>query len=154
MTDGDRRKRVLAERIAKARVAPSFKLKTLDGKSVSLDDLKGKVAVVNFWGVWCGWCVREMPEFQKLAAKYAHDAHVRVLTIDNDQNPEQVRKFMRDKKYTFAVLLDDGFVGKNSITSFPTTWFLDKQGRIAFDKRGASDKLLEEFSWRVEALRQ
>jgi hypothetical protein len=60
---------------------------------------------------------------------------------------------MAEQKYDFSVLLDDGLVSKNDIRGFPTTWFLDPAGRIAFEKRGWTERLLEEFSWRVEALR-
>jgi hypothetical protein len=54
----------------------------------------------------------------------------------------------------FPVLLDQQYVSdKAGIHSFPTTWFLDQQGRKAFETVGASEKLLEEFSWRIDALR-
>jgi thiol-disulfide isomerase/thioredoxin len=149
-----RKTKVLAERTKEPRPAPKFALKTLDGRSVSLEELHGKIAVVNFWGVWCGWCVAEMPDLQKLVAKYAKDPNVRIVTIDNDGDIGIVKKFMAEKKYDFQVLLDDGYVSTSGINSFPTTWFLDPQGRIAFNKRGASDKLEEEFTWRIEALKR
>jgi thiol-disulfide isomerase/thioredoxin/Tfp pilus assembly protein PilF len=150
---GARRSKVLATRRKSPPPAPDFKLKTLDGREVSLASLKGKTAVVNFWGVWCGWCVREMPEYQQLAKKYAHDPSVAILTINNDAEVANVRKWMAEQKYDFAVLLDDGFVRRNTIQSFPTTWFIDRKGRIAYEKVGWTQKLLEEFSWRVDELR-
>jgi thiol-disulfide isomerase/thioredoxin/Tfp pilus assembly protein PilF len=148
-----RRSRVLAARRTSPPPAPDFKLKTLDGREVSLASLKGKTAVVNFWGVWCGWCVREMPEYQQLSKKYANDPSVAILTINNDSDVSNVRRWMAEQKYDFAVLLDEGFVRKNKIEAFPTTWFLDRNGRIAYEKRGWTQKLLEEFSWRVEELK-
>lgn len=149
-----RRAKILGERVKEPKSAPVFALKTLDGSKLSLDELRGKVVVVNFWGVWCGWCVAEMPELQKLVARYANDPRVRIVTIDNDEDLALVRKFMAEKHYEFPVLLDDGYVAANGVTGFPTTWFLDPQGRIAFDKKGANDKLQEEWSWRIEALKQ
>ncbi len=148
-----RRSRILSERKKSPAAAPPFKLKTLDGKEVSLASLEGKTAVVNFWGIWCGWCVKEMPEYQQLAKKYANDPSVEILTINNDGDAAGVRKWMAAQKYDFAVLLDDGYVGKNKVSGFPTTWFLDPRGRIAFEKRGWTRKLVEEFSWRVEELK-
>jgi thiol-disulfide isomerase/thioredoxin len=148
-----RRSRILAERKKNPVAAPPFKLQTLDGKEVSLAALKGKTAVVNFWGIWCGWCVKEMPEYQQLAKKYAKDPSVAILTVNNDGDPQSVRKWMAEQKYDFAVLLDDGFVTRNKVAGFPTTWFLDPKGRIAFEKKGWTKKLLEEFSWRVEELK-
>lgn len=149
----NRHDRVLASRIAAPTAVPAFNLKGLDGKRISLEGLKGKIVVVNFWGIWCGWCVAELPEYQKLFDKYAKDPDVVILTIDNDANQDDVPPWMAQKKYTFPVLIDDGYVSKAGISGFPTTWFLDPQGRKVFEKEGWSEKLLEEFSWRIEAIR-
>jgi thiol-disulfide isomerase/thioredoxin len=147
------KEKILSARAVKPIPAPAFRLKSLKGSTVSLADLQGKVAVINFWAVWCGWCVREMPDLARLAQKYAGDPDVRVLTIDVDQDPETVRKWMSEKKLDFPVLLDDGFVHRAGVDAFPTTWFLDRKGRIAFDVRGWSEKLIDEYGWRIEALR-
>ena len=149
-----RRIKVLEERRKTPPPARDFHLKTLDGREVSLASLKGKAAVINFWGIWCGWCVKEMPEYHQLAKKYAKDPSVAVLTINNDGDAAGVRKWMAEKNYDFAVLLDDGFVRRTEIHGFPTTWFLDRTGRIAFEKQGWTKRLLEEFSWRIEDLKK
>ncbi len=149
-----RRSKIASERVADPEGAPAFNLRSMDGRKVSLESLKGKVVVINFWGIWCGWCVQEMPDLQKLHEKYSNDPDVAVITIDNDDNPDDVPPWMKAKGYTFPVLFDDGYVSKSArITAFPTTWFLDKDGRKAYVKVGWSEKLLEEFSWRIESLR-
>jgi thiol-disulfide isomerase/thioredoxin/Flp pilus assembly protein TadD len=157
LKDADRVKRkekILGERDANPSAVPAFALKSLHGTRVSLESLKGKIVVINFWGIWCGWCVKEMPDFQKLHENYKGDPDVAILTIDNDENPADVPPWMKQKNYTFAVLLDDGYVAqKAKVTSFPTTWFLDREGKKAFVKAGWSEKLVEEFTWRIEALR-
>jgi hypothetical protein len=51
------------------------------------------------------------------------------------------------------VLLDDGYVTRAKVQAFPTTWFIDRDGRVAFEHVGASDVVFEEFVWRVELLR-
>jgi len=148
-----RKDKILAARIASPASIGAFNLKSLDGKPVSLESLKGKIVVINFWGIWCGWCVKEMPDVQKLHEKYAADPDVAILTIDNDQNPADVPPWMKEKGFTFPVLLDDGYVDKQEVHVFPTTWFLDREGRKVFEKVGWSEKLVEEFSWRIEAIR-
>ena len=148
-----RRETILAARIAAPAPVSAFNLKTLDGKAVTLESLKGKIVVINFWGIWCGWCVKELPDLQKLHEKYAADPDVAILTIDNDQNPTDVPPWMKQRGFTFPVLLDDGYVTKMGVHAFPTTWFLDREGQKVFEKVGWSEKLLEEFSWRVEAIR-
>jgi thiol-disulfide isomerase/thioredoxin/tetratricopeptide (TPR) repeat protein len=149
-----RRRDVLAARLARPAPAPPFRLDGLDGQPVSLASLKGKVVVVNFWGIWCGYCVEELPELQQLRKKYARDPKVAILTINNDGNPEKVRKWMREKKYDFPVLLDAGFAQKEGVRAWPTTWFIDREGRMAFEKKGWTEHLVEEFQWRIEALRE
>ncbi len=148
-----RKQEVLSSRIESPESALVFNLKTLKGKQVSLTSLKGKVVAINFWGIWCGWCVAEMPEFQNLYEHYKDDPDVAILTINNDRNPESVLPWMEEKSYTFPVLLDDGYVNKAGIQGFPTTWFLNREGQIVFLKRGWTKELEEEFSWRIEALR-
>ena len=148
-----RKQEVLSSRVEAPEPALAFDLKTLKGKQVSLTSLKGKVVAINFWGIWCGWCVKEMPEFQNLYEHYKDDPDVAILTINNDRNPESVPPWMEKKGYTFPVLLDDGYVNKAGIQGFPTTYFLNREGQIAFLKRGWTKELEEEFGWRIEALR-
>ncbi len=148
-----RKQEILSSRIESPEPALAFNLKTLKGMQVSLTSLKDKVVVINFWGIWCGPCVAEMPEFQNLYEHYKDDPDVAILTINNDRNPESVLPWMEEKSYTFPVLLDDGYVNKAGIQGFPTTWFLNREGQIVFLKRGWTKELEEEFSWRIEALR-
>ncbi len=148
-----RKQEVLSSRVEAPEPALAFNLKTLKGKQVSLTSLKGKVVVINFWGIWCGPCVKEMPDFQNLYEYYRDDPDVAILTINNDRNPESVPPWMEKKGYTFPVLLDDGYVNKAGIPVFPTTWFLNREGQIEFLKREWTKELEEEFGWRIEALR-
>jgi thiol-disulfide isomerase/thioredoxin/tetratricopeptide (TPR) repeat protein len=149
------KREILASRIIPARaIKKPFDLKTLGGEKLAFDSLKGKVAVVKFWGVWCGPCVAEMPDFQKFVDKYAADPNVAIVTIDSDQDPETPRKFMEKNKYKFPVLLDDGWISRaTGINSYPTTWFISADGKIAFEKKGLSPDLVNEYSWRIEALK-
>jgi peroxiredoxin len=148
-----RRHRVLAARLNPPRAVPSFGLVTLDGKKVSLDTLRGKVVVINFWGLWCGWCLREMPDFADVWRRYRSDPRVAILTIDTKDDPAKVRRWMSEQRYEFPVLLDaKDYANGAGIRTYPTTWFLDRRGRLAFEKIGFSYKLVEEFAWRVDAL--
>ena len=133
---------------------PRFVLQTLDGRRVTNDDLRGRVAVINFWGIWCVHCVAELPEYAALARNYRADRDVMVLTINNDNDAAKVRRWMAANHYDFPVLLDDGWLASSQlVTTFPTTWFLDSKGNLAFAKIGETKNLVEEFTWRVEDLR-
>ncbi len=148
-----RYQRILGERIDDPDSVVPYSLNDLAGSRVSWDDHKGKIVVVNFWGMWCGPCVVEMPEFQKLYERYSGDPEVVVLSIDTEDNPDELREWMADKEFTFEVLLDDGYVSRVGISAYPTTWFIDRNGKIAFIETGSAESLSEEFGWRIEALR-
>ncbi len=147
-----RRRAVESELRATRDPLPAFELATMDGGRLHSDSLRGRVSVVNFWGKWCGPCVAEMPELQRLWRQVAADSGVRLLTINNDQNLAEVREWMQRHRYDMPVLVDSGYASRNSMHTYPTTWFVDRDGRIAFVKVGWSEELVEEFLWRVRML--
>ncbi|HEV2718554.1 MAG TPA: TlpA disulfide reductase family protein [Thermoanaerobaculia bacterium] len=146
-----RRERVLAARLSPPRSVLPFALATLDGAKVSLDELRGKIVVVNFWGLWCSWCLREMPELAEVWRRYRSNPRVAFLTIDTNDDPAKVRQWMREHGYEFPVLLDEAkYATRAGIHTYPTTWFFDAGGRLRFEKIGFSYKLAEEFDWRID----
>ena len=154
-----RHQRILASRLDTARTYEPFILPKLDGEQVDSAELDGKVAVLHFWGTWCGPCVAELPEYQKFHARYLDDPGVEVISVSNDISMSIARDvldtFMVENEYDFTVLVDDGYVQKVGVNAFPTTWFVDGDGYIQFVKLGggSDSHLEEEFAWRVEALR-
>ncbi len=153
--DRERRmQKTLGERIEEPKPIEPFTLTDINGVAFSSDSLSGKILAINFWGTWCGPCVVEMPEFQKFHEQYRDDDAVVVLTVNNDQNPDDVPPWMDRHQYDFAVLLDDGYARSAGVQVYPTTWFVDADGMLVFLKQGWSESLAEEFGWRVEALRE
>ena len=154
-----RHQRILASRLDTVRTYEPFILPKLDGEQVDSAELDGKIAVVHFWGTWCGPCVAELPEYQKFHARYLDDPRVEVVSISNDISMSIARDvldtFMVENEYDFTVLVDDGYVQMAGVNAFPTTWFVDGDGYIQFVKLGggSDSHLEEEFAWRVEALR-
>lgn len=149
------KERMAQSRIKNAQNAVPFSLKDLEDKTISSDDLKGKIVVINVWGTWCGPCVAEMNELQEFFDKYKDDDEVVVLTIDQGDELADVKKFMTDRKLTLSVLMDNDYLDKLPYfnKAFPTTFFIDKNGKVSFIKVGNSGNLVEEFSWRVDLLK-
>lgn len=154
--DTDRRRAlVLKERHTTLKEIPPFALKSLDGKTVSSSEMKGKVVVINFWATWCGPCRQELPGFEKLAEKYRNDPKVLILSVSTDASDTPVAtivNFIKLHKYDFPVLLGGNYAKVNSITPIPMTWFISPDGKEVYRKVGYSRELVQEFSWRIEEL--
>ncbi|WP_419165670.1 redoxin domain-containing protein [Candidatus Palauibacter sp.] len=149
-----RRERILESRVEAAGTYEPFHLARLDGELVDSADLEGKIAVLHFWGTWCGPCVVEMPEYQKFDERYREDPEVRVVSISNDRTNDVIEEYLAKNNFDFTVLVDDDYVDRAGVNAWPTTWFVDPDGYVQFVKIGTALKLDEEFSWRVEAIRE
>jgi peroxiredoxin len=107
-----------------------FTLMSLDGKTYSLEGLRGKVVLLNFWATWCPPCRKEMPDMQKLYAELAAKGFV-VLAV-SDEKRDVVEKFLADKGYTFPVLLDEGRKVHESfdVEGIPKSFLFGRVGKI------------------------
>jgi thiol-disulfide isomerase/thioredoxin/predicted Zn-dependent protease len=155
--DADRRREsVLNARNRSPKEIPAFTLKTLDGKTMSSAELKGKVIVINFWATWCGPCREELPGFEKLYQQYSHDLNVVILSVATDSldTPVQtIATYIHAHKFNFPVLLGPSYAEENSATPIPMTWFIDPSSHEIYRKVGYTKELEQEFGWRIEALR-
>jgi thiol-disulfide isomerase/thioredoxin len=109
-------------------IAPDFELETLDGKTIKLSEMRDKNVILNFWATWCGYCVLEMPDLQKLQEKYKDD--LLILTVNVGESKEVVQKFMEENNLDLAVVLDKDMAVSNNygIRSYPTTIAVNKKG--------------------------
>lgn len=123
--------------------APNFTLESLDGREISLADLKGKVVLLNFWATWCPPCVREIPRLVRVADKY-RDQGLVVLGVNTTFQDDQakVTQFVREQGITYPILLDvTGEVGqKYTSRLMPTTYIIDQAGKIVHTKVGEVDE--------------
>ncbi|MFN2438600.1 MAG: TlpA family protein disulfide reductase [Chitinophagaceae bacterium] len=139
--------------------APTFALLDLDGKNISVEDLKGKVVVVDFWATWCGPCKASFPGMQKMVNKYKENPNVKFVFIDTWERGEDKRKdaadFITANKYSFHVLMDneDKVVAQFKVDGIPTKFVIDKNGNIRFKAvglDGSDDKLMNELTAMIE----
>ena len=134
------------------RPAPAFSLRTFEGTQISLDQLRGKVVVLNFWASWCyPACYEEAPVLEQGWRTY-RDRGVVVVGIDIQDTVERAQKFIRDFALSFPNAQDrDGKVSIDyGIYGVPETLFIDRDGRIRAKHVGAVTA--EAFRVNVERL--
>ncbi len=111
--------------------APTFSLESVEGKTVALADLKGKVVVLDFWATWCPPCRESLPHLNELAKSKANDA-VSVFAVNLRETKDKAGGYMTDNKLGLQVLLDgDGAVAeKYFVTGIPQTVVIGKDGSV------------------------
>lgn len=110
----------------------SGRIRLLNGQDLTLEDLKGKVVLVNLWATWCPPCVLEMPGFQRVYEDYRHRGFI-VLGLSRDHaSPEKVREFLRQKGITYPVAMEagSGLEGFGMVQTLPTSFLLGKDGTV------------------------
>ncbi|WP_435009646.1 redoxin domain-containing protein [Tundrisphaera lichenicola] len=143
----EEKKAIVAEMAEQKSYPFDFSLKGLDGKTVTLADVKGKVTIVDVWGTWCPPCRKEIPHFVSLYETFKPKGLAIVGINCNEQGtPEEVKKtiedFKAENKVEYPCVLNDektedkipGFQG------YPTTLFLDQTGKVRLTLVGYSPK--------------
>lgn len=129
--------------------APDFVLKDANGAAVKLSDYKGKVVLLNFWATWCGPCKVEIPWFIEFQQQYK-DKGFEVLGVAmDDEGWQAVKPYLTERKVNYRVLLGNDSVTQlyGGVDSLPTTFVIDKEGRIASAHVGlvAKNEYLDEI---------
>ncbi len=130
-----------AEETAKA---PDFTVVNENDEDVLLSELTGKPIVLNFWASWCSPCKSEMPTFQKIYEIYGDEVEFVIvnLTDDSRETKDSAMDFISKNRYTFPVYFDvnQSAAYAYSVSSIPTTYFIDSDGKVAAYSQGALDE--------------
>jgi peroxiredoxin len=113
--------------------APEFSLKDADGKTVHLEDYKGKVVLLDFFATWCGPCKIEIPWFMEFERKFK-DKGFSVLGVSmDDEGWEVVKPFLADLKVNYRVVIGNDSTAQlyGGVDALPTTFLIDRNGKIA-----------------------
>lgn len=118
------------------RPAPGFPKQVLVGPRVSLAQLRGQPVIVNFWASWCGPCKRELPQLERLSDLLRGRATL--VGIDWGDSADRARAFIKRFHLTYPILRDaDNSVGNDfGLAGLPTTFLIDRRGRIRVTLRG------------------
>src|ERR671913_1610752 len=120
--------------------APAIDLMTTDGTPLSLQALRGKVVLVNFWATWCEPCIREMPSLQQLRDQLHADGF-EVLAVNYQEGPARINSFVEKLQLSLPVVRDtDGSVARGwGARIFPANYLVDRAGNIRHSMSGAAD---------------
>jgi len=147
------------EKLAAFRSFPfDFDLTTIDGKPLKLADLKGKVTIVDIWGTWCPPCRAEIPEFVDLQSRYG-DKGLQIVGINyervaEDKMKETIEKFAEEYKINYPLAIGDNATRERvpDFDGFPTTLFIDREGKVRMKQVGFDPSLKAELEAIVQNL--
>lgn len=137
-----KKQKEMEERSAKLQAAgveaPDFTLKDIEGNDFTLSSLRGKYVILDFWGSWCGWCIKGMPQMKEYYKKYAGKFEiVGVDCNDTDQKwKDAVKKHELSWKHVYNPRANSeeeqakSVLGKYGITGFPTKIIISPEGKI------------------------
>jgi peroxiredoxin len=128
-----------------------FTLEDLKGNKVTLSELRGKKVFLNFWATWCTFCVKEMPDMEKLYQE-TKDGDLVMLAINVGEDKKTVQDFVDKNKFSYTILLDTtGEISQlYQVSGLPTSYFIDTHGHLANGAGGAIP--LEKMKEIVDAL--
>jgi thiol-disulfide isomerase/thioredoxin len=125
--------------LARARMAPPFAVTTLDGQRLSLDDLQGKVVLLDFWATWCGPCREALPHMRSIAKNFQGQPLV-VLSVSLDNDEQKWKDFIEKNGMTWLHYRDGGFNGRISkmfgVEAIPHTFTIDADGVLQDERIG------------------
>jgi thiol-disulfide isomerase/thioredoxin len=117
--------------LARSRMAPLFTLTTLDGRSISMDSLQGKVVLLDFWATWCAPCREALPHMREIAKKFQEQPLV-ILSVSLDGDEQKWKDFVQKNGMTWPQYRDGGFTGPISslfgVQAIPHTFTIDADG--------------------------
>lgn len=133
---------------------PPLRLPTLKGTTVDLSQFSNQVVLVNFWATWCPPCVHEMPSMQRLSEKLTGDPFV-ILGVNIAEDEPTVKDFLQNKiNVDFPILMDvDGHALRQwNVMAFPTSFVIDKQGKIRYALFGSIEWDTAEIISKIDSL--
>jgi peroxiredoxin len=123
-----------AQAIKNRKPAADFTLRDANGSAVKLSDYRGKVVLLNFWATWCGPCTLEIPWFEEFERDYKTKGLAVVGVSMDEDGWKAIKPYMEAHKMNYRVLLGDDSVSQlyGGVESLPTTFIIDRAGRVAF----------------------
>jgi thiol-disulfide isomerase/thioredoxin len=136
----------------KPAAAPNLTIQTIKGPTISSPDLVGKVTLINFWATWCGPCRAEIPDLIALQERYRD--HLQIIGISEDEeSADAVRAFAAEHEINYPIAMSSDAIRRvfPGVVALPTSFVLDRQGRVAQKHIGLLDRTTTEHETRALA---
>jgi thiol-disulfide isomerase/thioredoxin len=134
-------------------LAPDFTLKTIDGQEITLSELKGKAVLLDFWATWCGPCRESIPHLIQLYKTYRENGF-EVIGISLDKGDAAVvRNFAKSMDIPYPIVMATEETARDyRVTSIPTTFFIDKEGKIREKIIGFNSTIAQQMNSKIADL--
>lgn len=133
--------------------APNFTVVSTTGQSISLENYRGHVLILDFFATWCQPCRQSIPHLVEMSRKYGKQG-LQILGLSVDEDGERVVKSFTDEfrvNYPLA-LAGDSTTADFGVRSVPVMYLIDKKGRIAEVYRGASNEVARSMEQSIKRL--
>jgi len=132
--------------------APEFALKDANGQTVHLSDYRGKVVLLDFWATWCGPCKIEIPWFQEFERQHKDKGFAVIGVAMDEEGWDVVKPFAKYIGINYRLVIGDDTIATlyGGVDAMPTTFLIDREGRIASVHVGLSGK--RDFEDEIQAL--
>jgi thiol-disulfide isomerase/thioredoxin len=131
--------------------AVPFEAEDVNGNVVKLEALRGKVVLINFWGIWCKSCRLEIPHLVELDERLG-DRGLVILGADYGDDPKDLPAYIDEMNISYPVLLDDGLADVYEVLVFPTSVLIDRSGRVRLRIEGYEEDKFRDLVRAVEEL--
>ncbi len=120
-----------------------FAATDLDGNPISLQDYRGKVVLLDFWAVWCGFCITEMPNLKSVYDTYK-DRGFDIIAVSLDDTEKELRDYIKENDIQWRQIFDgargaDSLVRQYGVRGIPEQWLIDRDGKLISHKARGED---------------
>ena len=141
------------EKKASSGLAPDFTLKSLDGQEITLSKLKGKVVLLDFWATWCGPCRESIPHLIQLYKAYRENGFEMIGISLDKGDATVVHNFVKSMDIPYPIVMATEEIARDyRVTSIPTTFFIDKEGKIREKIPGFNSTIAQRMNSKIADL--
>lgn len=134
MAEREAKRKEMEKKTAEGTMAPDFTLKDINGKDFKLSSLRGKYVLLDFWGSWCGWCIKALPNMKECYNKNSKNGKFEIVSIDCNDTEAKWKAAVKQHDMTWTQVKNeekDGIPTLYGVSGFPTFVLIAPDGKVA-----------------------